>query len=138
MSGDTIRYSTSTPVPVETANPLTTLIRRLEAATSRLEDIASSSEQQPQQQTPHQTGSQNVPAAGGLASQSPQEASSKAGTREGSTGTVMRETPPPAIEDMDALINGEVRAFVESSRGLDEVVEEQVRKQGSRRARMAG
>ena len=121
MSGETLRYSTSTPVPVEPDNPLTTLIRRLEAATSRLEDIASSS-----QSLEQQGAQQNVAAGVGSISQSPQEAASKAGTREGSTGTVVRESLPPAIEDMDALINGDVKAFVESSKGLDSVVEEQV------------
>lgn len=122
MSGETLRYSTSTPVPVQPDNPLTTLIRRLEAATSRLEDIASSS------QTPEsQGGQQNVAAAGGSTSQSPQEGISKAGTREGSTGTVVQESLPPSIEDMDALINSDVKAFVEASKGLDPVVEEQVR-----------
>lgn len=126
MPGETIRYSTGTPVPVEPDNPLTTLIRRLEAATSRLEDIAASSppgEQQPSQQ--------NVAAAGGQASQSPQEAASKAGTREGSTGTVVTEQLPPSVGDMDNLINSDVKSFVESSKGLDSVVEEQVSNNGS-------
>ena len=121
MSGETLRYSTSTPTPVQPDNPLTTLIRRLEAATSRLEDIASVSS------SPDQQGDQqNVAAAGASSSHSPQEATSKAGTREGSTGTVVRESLPPAIEEMDALINGDVKGFVDASKGLDEVVEEQV------------
>lgn len=121
MSGETLRYSTSTPVAVQPDNPLTSLIRRLEAATSRLEDIASSS-QSPEQQA----GQQNVATAGGSVSHSPQEATSKPGTRQGSTGTVVRESLPPAIEDMDALINDDVKAFVQASKGLDSVVEEQV------------
>lgn len=124
MSGETLRYSTSTPIPVEPDNPLTTLIRRLEAATSRLEDIAGSSPSADQQ-----AGPQNVAAAGGM-SQSPQEGSSKAGAPEGSTGTVVREQLPPAIEDMDALINTDVKAFVDASKGLDSVVEEQVSRDG--------
>lgn len=126
MTGETLRYSTSTPVPVEPDNPLTTLIRRLEAATSRLEDIASSS-----QSSEQQGGQQNVAAGVGSISQSPQEAASKAGTREGSTGTVVRESLPPAIEAMDALINEDVKAFVEGSKGLDSVVEEQVSWRGT-------
>lgn len=136
MSGETLRYSTSTPVTVEPDNPLTILIHRLEAATSRLEDIASSSSSFEQQQQQQAGGQQNVAAAGGSISQSPQEGTSKAGTREGSTGTVVRENLPPAIEDMDALINGDVKAFVESSRGLDSVVEEQVSRHHSANGEM--
>ena len=121
MSGETLRYSTSTPIPVQPDNPLTTLIRRLEAATSRLEDIASSS------QSPEPAaGQQNVAAAGGVVAQSPAEAASKGGAREGSTSTVVKESLPPAIEAMDELINADVKAFVDASKGLDSVVEEQV------------
>ena len=122
MSGDAIRYSTASPVPVTADNPLTLLIHRLEAATSRLEDIATSSSSY-EGQAPQD----GVASAGGSVSKSPQDAASKAGSREGSTATVVKESLPPQIEAMDSLINSEVKAFLEAGKGLDEVVEEQVR-----------
>lgn len=122
MPGETLRYSTGVPIPVEPDNPLTTLIRRLEAATSRLEDIASTS-QSPDQQ---QVAGQNVDMGAASLAQGPQGGVSKGGTREGSAATIVKESLPPAIEEMDALIDGDVKAFVEASEGLDSLVEQQV------------
>lgn len=129
MSGDTIRYSTSTssPVNVTPDNPLTALIRRLEAATSRLEDIASSTHGFEQ----NGNGESAPPEGGEQARGSePEPGSTNTGgiSREASTSTVKRvaDPLPPRIEEMDGLISGEVKAFVDASKGLDALVEKQV------------
>ncbi|KAK5118758.1 hypothetical protein LTR85_007964 [Meristemomyces frigidus] len=125
MSG-TKRYSTAPVVTVNTAdNPLTTLIRRLEAATSRLEDIAASSagfEGQPQQangerEAPSTAGIQqfgstpNLPAAAKDAPQTP--------------AAPAAPSVPPTVAAMDELIDSDVAAFVAASKGIDPLVEEQ-------------
>ena len=133
MSGETLRYSTSSPVVTTTAtdNPLTTLIRRLEAATSRLEDIASSAnsfQEPPDGEVPPANGVQlsssapELPTTGGFVG---------GGAGRGmSTGTVRhvqaKEGVPERIEEMDELIGKEVKAFVDASVSLDDLVQEQV------------
>jgi adenylyl cyclase-associated protein len=117
------------------SNQLTAIIRRLEAATSRLEDIAAS------------TGSNNALEEGvGLKKAATQ--GHDPGTRAPSTpappgliagygespGEMRSVTPsapptpalPPAIVEMDDLISNNVKTFVEAAKGLDTAVEEQV------------
>lgn len=99
---------------------LTTLIKRLEAATSRLEDIASSSTSFEALDN-GQIGKGNAPRA---------SAPNLPGTAV--TGSPAVEAPkpaapelPPAIQEMDELIEGEVKKFVEASKGIDPLVEGQ-------------
>lgn len=121
---DTLNYASSprpgTPSDAQ-KNPLTAIIRRLEAATSRLEDIASTS-------TSFETlengkiGQGNAPRAS--APQLP-------GTAIAGSPAVEAPKPaapelPPAIQEMDELIEGEVKTFVEASKGIDPLVEGQV------------
>lgn len=106
-------------------NNLTTLIKRLEAATSRLEDIASSA--QSTDALPN-----GLPAA---TSKGPASASAPELpliSPQTSTQTVRAPPPEPvadalpaAIADMDALIGSEVAAFIAASKAIDNLVEEQ-------------
>lgn len=108
--------------PQNPNNPLTAIIRRLEAATSRLEDIASSSTSfetlengKVQQSNAPRASAPNLP--GTLPT--------------GSTPAIEAPTPsapelPPAIKEMDELIEGDVKNFVEASKGIDPLVEGQV------------
>lgn len=101
-------------------NNLTTLIKRLEAATSRLEDIASSS----------QAFDPNAAAVGGAAATGKSTSAPELPVLTESTSqTTPRATPaaplPPALSDMDAIIENEVKAFVDASTGLDPLVSEQ-------------
>lgn len=100
-------------------NALTTLIHRLEAATSRLEDIASSA-----QALDADNGSLANPTA----------ASTKASSSEPNIRSVSQSNPPPtaaaeplpeSIKDMDALIEKEVKAFIDASKNIVPLVEEQ-------------
>jgi adenylyl cyclase-associated protein len=118
---------TTTIQPTADGNPLNSLIRRLEAATSRLEDIAQSSGV-PESQIDQQHASLSA-ASGAPASNSMPELTntSKNGSREASTAsTVQAEQLPASIEEMDELLKGEVADFQESSKGLDPLIEEQV------------
>lgn len=103
-------------------NPLTVIIRRLEAATSRLEDIASSStsfetvengklsqSNAPRASAPNLPGT--IPAGNNPATESAKPAAPEL---------------PPAIKEMDELIENDVKTFVEASKGIDPLVEGQV------------
>jgi len=127
---DPLRYPQAPANPPNTtqANPLTSVIRRLEAATSRLEDIATSAanygENGGSSGGQQQTQSRDVSAASAPPpSGNPVSAVSPRGS--------VPETPAippvsPAIMEMDQLIDGEVQNFVEASKGLDPLVESQV------------
>ncbi|KLJ11123.1 hypothetical protein EMPG_13574 [Blastomyces silverae] len=95
-------------------NSFTTLIKRLEAATSRLEDMATSLE----------GSSPGSPAADGIAT-SAASASSKTASSPVPPPPPVVEPPPRQIEDFDALINKEVKNFVELSEKLGEPAGEQ-------------
>jgi adenylyl cyclase-associated protein len=129
MSGDTLRYSTGSPVPVTKDNPLNNLIRRLEAATSRLEDIASSSGSFEQQANGDSHGDLSAGAGLPASSSMPELTASKEGSREASTTSTLQPVSaplPPSVEEMDELISKEVKEFLEASHGLDTLIEEQV------------
>ena len=128
------RYSTtlSSTITTESGNPLTTLIRRLEAATSRLEDIASSSSSIEQQA--HGSANGSISAASGIPAGGVDLEALK---REGSTATVQqvskgetekeRAVVPERIGEMDQLLEKEVKAFVDAAGIVEgELVEEQV------------
>lgn len=125
--------------PGTSEDPFSRLVRRLEAATSRLEDIASSSGTIEQQAN----GSISAASGAGMPTSNSMPDLPKGGSREASTGTVVRsahengdgsataaapkEELPERIEEMDSLIETKVKDYVEASRGLDPLVEEQVR-----------
>ncbi|EEH37178.1 adenylyl cyclase-associated protein [Paracoccidioides lutzii Pb01] len=96
-------------------NSFTTLIKRLEAATSRLEDMASSLE----------SSNPSSPAADGsitkISIASPNNASPSI-----PPPTVVKP-PPGQIEDFDALIDKEVKNFIELSKKIGEPVEAQAK-----------
>lgn len=132
---DTLRYSQAPSEATQNNNaqnnPLTAVIRRLEAATSRLEDIATSaanygeSGASPAGQQPAQQQSRDVSAAGAPA---PSGNAVSAVSTQGGGAPAKAATPPvaPAIMEMDELIDGEVKSFVEASKGLDPLIESQV------------
>lgn len=123
---DKSRFGTGSPVAVISSdNPLTLLLRRLEAATSRLEDIASSAFE-----PSAGNGSSSVPATG--ASAAAMKASSSEPTLPSITQTTSQQTVraasenlPESISDMDDIIDKEVKNFTDSSKGLDPLVQEQ-------------
>lgn len=103
---------------------LTTLIKRLEAATSRLEDIASSSQSF---ENADLASSRNVPA-----SASAPELPSLAQGAPAPPGVGAVPTPvapavslPPTIEALDELANTDLKKFVDIAQGLDKNIAEQ-------------
>ena len=122
---DKNRFSIGSPVSViSSENPLTLLLHRLEAATSRLEDIASSAFE------PSAGNASSIPASG--ASAAAMKASSSEPTLPGITPTSSQQTVravpedlPASISHMDDLIEKEVKAFTDASKGIDPLVEEQ-------------
>ncbi|KAI9762054.1 MAG: hypothetical protein M4579_000690 [Chaenotheca gracillima] len=96
-------------------NNLTTLIKRLEAATSRLEDMAQPSE--------HPTDLQNGTVPGPTAP--PRAVQPAAGTPRTGDSQDLVEPLPVSIEDFDEMINGEITTFVNLSDELGGVVSEQ-------------
>lgn len=122
---DTPNYAASPHSPAlnnNQNNPLTAIIRRLEAATSRLEDIASSSTSfeslengQVAQANAPRASAPNLPGTG-IAGGTPAE-----------TQKPSEPELPPAIKEMDELIDTDVKKFIEASKGIDPLVEAQVR-----------
>ncbi|KAK1092273.1 suppressor of rasval19 [Friedmanniomyces endolithicus] len=113
-----VRKNITAPVTIAADNPLTTLIHRLEAATSRLEDIASSAAS-----FEHSDSSTPIPSGGPASSSAPEL---PALVERASQAHMPKAEPlPPAISDMDELIDTDVRAFVDASKGLDQALEEQ-------------
>ncbi|OJD24904.1 hypothetical protein ACJ73_03728 [Blastomyces percursus] len=96
-------------------NNFTTLIKRLEAATSRLEDMATSLE----------GSSPGSPTADKIATSSTASVSSKTASNPAPPPPPVVEPPPRQIEDFDALINKKVKNFVELSEKLGEPAREQ-------------
>lgn len=105
-------------------NPLSSLLHRLEAATSRLEDIASSAQ-------PIDAPQHGLAAVGSKAPASASAPELPTISPQTSTQTVrappepVTEPLPAALRDMDTIIDTEVAAFVASSKGIDKLVEEQ-------------
>ena len=94
-----------------------TILRRLEAATSRLEDMVPNS------------GISSA-SANGIQSPTDQGSTGVNGTEQarGSPATLQQhlETLPPVIDDFDATINAEVKTFVNMSEEIGGLVAEQV------------
>lgn len=91
---------------------LTTLIKRLEAATSRLEDLV------PTITDPSVT----TDAAQPLSGQGP---SAERALDQARSPSRHMETLPPVIDDFDAIINGQVKSFVNMSEEIGGLVAEQ-------------
>lgn len=117
------QLTASLDASMSNVNSLTTLIKRLEAATSRLEDIASSAFEP----SPHDSISGSSAIAARASSSAPDLSSVSPTTSRASAQTITASTEslPPAIRDMDAIIINEVNAFIDASKGLDPLVEEQ-------------
>ena len=142
MAGEPAIHYTSDPpaITLPADEPLTRLVRRLEAATSRLEDIASSGGSIEDQVN----GSISAASGAGMPQSNSMPELPKGGSREASTSTVIRsagekdeaggvrgppaEDLPERIEEMDQLIENQVKEYVDASKGIDSLVEEQVRR----------
>ena len=99
-----------------TDNMLTGMVRRLEAATSRLEDIASSSFPNGESgAAPTTNGAQSPGPAAKLAASSSTTPTPKPAA----------ESLPPAIEAYDGMVNTELKTWLELSSRLGEVIEGQ-------------
>lgn len=121
---DKNRFNTS-PVPTapKDSSLLTHLLRRLEAATSRLEDIASSAFEP--SSSANGSVSAATPGASTKPSSSAPDLSAISQTNSASTVKLAAEPLPAPITDMDAIMENEVKTFVGASKGLDPLVEEQ-------------
>ncbi|KJR84641.1 adenylyl cyclase-associated protein (cap) [Sporothrix schenckii 1099-18] len=110
-------------------NNLTTLIKRLEAATARLEDIASSTIELPQA-VPGLQRSIASPEAGGSSISTPSTAPSASATAAAASKApaVPDEPLPELIEEFDVFLNGAVAKFVELSNKRGGLVAEQAAK----------
>lgn len=100
--------------PILPAKLALTILGRLEAATSRLEDLVPT------------IGDSSLTTDGAqvLSKQGP--SGDRALDQPGSLSRHM-ETLPPAIDDFDAIINGQVKSFVNMSEEIGGLVAEQVR-----------
>ena len=97
---------------------LTKLVCRLEAATSRLEDMAQA------------TIDPSVPTGGIPNTSGTAVAAARGADSDGDDANVQNQAPeplPPALDDFDSLINGDVVKFVNMSEELGGLVAEQVR-----------
>ncbi|WPG97860.1 adenylate cyclase-associated protein [Acrodontium crateriforme] len=117
--------------PSQGMHNLTTLIKRLEAATSRLEDIASSAASGDASATGSisgPAGAAAATAAGGAAGAAGGAAIASGATKNGlpAAPAAPAAAPiPPTVSAMDELLENEVETFVAASKGLDPLVEEQ-------------
>lgn len=103
------------PIKVEESKPniLTTVIRRLEAATSRLEDIASTSVG-----FDAAAPGQNVGASAGATAQP---------TQSTAVPSKAVDSLPPSIQAFDKLLDTELKEWLELSAKLGDVINGQVR-----------
>lgn len=123
MSDNNRSYASPVTTAPKNSSSLTHLLRRLEAATSRLEDIASSAFEP--SSSAHGSISAATPVAGTKATSSAPDLPTISQTDSSSTVKPVAEPLPPPITDMDAIMENEVKAFVGASKGLDPLVEEQ-------------
>ncbi|ATY59965.1 adenylyl cyclase-associated protein [Cordyceps militaris CM01] len=97
---------------------LTTLIKRLEAATSRLEDIATSTE------LPKDVGALALPGGSSSAALTP-DASSSAATPRSAPQPPVPEELPESIDDFDAFVDSAVADYVRRSNDIGGLVARQ-------------
>lgn len=102
-------------IRIEADNVLTSMILRLEAATSRLEDIASSA---------LPAGSDGLGSFNG-ASTSATPGATQSNTNASTPKLVAEAALPPAIEAFDELVNSELKNWLELSGKLGSVIEGQ-------------
>jgi hypothetical protein len=132
MTGDDSRRTSAITVSNTLAPSLTTLLHRLEAATSRLEDIATSVNTFDTPTGEPVATVNGVPAPSSHAHsppvpvQTPSAVTSRAITSPASTPTAPAEDLPIEIEEFDKLINGGLAKFIEISGKLDPLLGEQV------------
>lgn len=103
-----------------TGQPLTTLLLRLEAATSRLEDIATSVDSTHPETIAAISTAQATIAENAAAAAIPVAAA------------VPPEPLPRSIEDFDNVINEDVKEFVSASEAVGGLVQQQVSERGKR------
>ncbi|KAH8197120.1 hypothetical protein TruAng_008725 [Truncatella angustata] len=106
---------------------LTTLIKRLEAATSRLEDIASSTNELPQGVPALQHQQSNAIPSGAVSPSSAPTISS-APAPPPAPKAAPQEPLPEVVEDFDAFINTSVNKYVQASNKLGGLIAEQAAK----------
>ncbi|CAK7222370.1 suppressor of rasval19 [Sporothrix curviconia] len=107
-------------------NNLTTLIKRLEAATARLEDIASSTIELPQA-VPNLQQSIASPASGGSSVSTPAPAAAPAAAPKAAPA-LAAEPLPESVEEFDVFLEGAVAKFVDLSNKRGGLVAEQAAK----------
>ena len=115
---DPLLYRLSSPVQVPD-DALTKLALRLEAATSRLEDIASSTFEKPSA-LDAAPGAQSIAAA-----QAPARASAPPAAP-GAPPAPSKADVPPMLAAFDALLDNELKHFVDLSKQLGGPIAEQV------------
>lgn len=122
IKSTTARYTAASPA---SENPLTSLVRRLEAATSRLEDIASSAASgfDSAERGSHHGTSPGTPVP--ASSSAPELAGMAKGLDTTSSPPVPAESLPPSIKAMDELLEKDLSAFVDASKPIDPLVHEQ-------------
>ena len=106
-------------------NALTALIRRLEAATSRLEDIATSAVGLDQEDT---NGLLAASTDGNPASASAPDLSALAKSAPAQTGSSSAPSLPKQVAALDELLDDVVGKYISASKQLDSPIQEQVRK----------
>lgn len=105
------RQSVPHSASVQPPTWLTLLLRRLEAATSRLEDIASSVSALEQ---PDASPSASSPQVNGKPTSTAQPAPSKS-VAPGAKVVTIAEDLPTEIEDFDKIVNGNLATFIKNS-----------------------
>ncbi|KAL1305292.1 hypothetical protein AAFC00_002197 [Neodothiora populina] len=103
---------------------LTTLIKRLEAATSRLEDIASSSQSSDGVDTAsarNAAGSASAPELPAMANSAPTPPVNVAAP----PAEAPKPSLPPAIEALDELADSDLKKFLETAKDLDKNIADQ-------------
>lgn len=100
------------PMQIRVDSQLTSMFRRLEAATSRLEDIASTSFP-----NPGESGAAGANASGAVPAISTPDAPAQ----------LAAQSVPPTIEAFDEVVNSELKTWLELSASLGGVIESQSR-----------
>ena len=125
---DTLNYNPHRASRVPAGdNSLTQLIRRLEAATSRLEDIATSATSL---EPHHSNGISNAPNGIRTTGSAPELSTLSDSVTAGQSSNATHSAAPSLpvkVSDMDLLVEQDVNKFVGASKELDGTISEQVR-----------
>ncbi|KAH7039521.1 adenylate cyclase associated N terminal-domain-containing protein [Macrophomina phaseolina] len=117
---DTLLYRLSSPAHIPD-DALTRLARRLEAATSRLEDIASSTFDNVA------AGLQAPPPAQPASAAPAAPKAPSAPAAPGAPAAPAKSDVPPMLAAFDALLDNELKDFVDKSKGIDDQIAEQAK-----------